>query len=68
MKKEMIDVISIDAAGKETKEKWDYRDIYNGYYDDRLYEAERLLREITPASNPAYLTQEVKKHFKKWEE
>ena len=64
--KEMIDVISIDADGKETKERWDYRDVYLG--DDRLYEAERLLRNITPTSNPAYLAQEVKKHLKKWKE
>ena len=65
MKKEMIDVISIDLNGKETKEKWDYRDVYCG--NNRLYEAERLLREINLSNKSVSLIQKIKDHFNKWE-
>ena len=62
--KEMVDVISTDLNGKETKEKWDYKEFYDG--DIRLYEAERILRQHTENTNPAYYNKLIKQHFNKW--
>ena len=62
--KEMVNVTTTDGNGKVTKSKMDMREFYNDNH--QLYEAERILRQHTKNTNPAYYNELIKQHFDKW--